>query len=163
MSGLTRIIIHWTGGGHRASFLDKQHYHFIVEGDGAVVSGNLRPEDNISVADGIYGAHTRALNTGSIGVAMAAMAGAADAPLHWGRAPLTRVQVERCCRLCADLAEKYAIPVTRRTILTHAEVFPTLGIRQAGKWDVRCLPGDTALRPAVEVGDELRRRIQALI
>ena len=163
MSGLKRIIIHWTAGGHKASVIDKEHYHFIVEGDGQIVPGIHTPEDNISVNDRIYGAHTRALNTGSIGVACAAMVGSTDSPLNWGRQPLTPAQIESMCRLVADLCEKYAIPVTRRTVLTHAEVFPTLGIKQAGKWDIRCLPGDTKLRPAVEVGDVLRKRIEALL
>lgn len=163
MTRLVRIIMHWTGGGHRASVLDKQHYHFIIEGDGKVVAGNLKPEDNINASDGKYAAHTRACNTGSIGVAAAAMAGAFDAPLSWGRAPLTPVQIESLCRCVADLCERYAIAVTRQTVLTHAEVQPTLGIRQNGKWDIRCLPGDRALRPAVEVGDVLRKRIEALL
>ena len=164
MAGLRRIIGHWTGGGHRATVLDKQHYHFIIEGDGKLVTGDKTPEDNINVSDGRYAAHTRGCNTGSIGVAMAAMTGAVDdMPLHWGRFPMTAIQIEAFCRVVADLCEKYAIPVTRQTVLTHAEVFPTLGIRQSGKWDIRCLPGDTKLRPAVEVGDVLRRRIEALL
>lgn len=163
MAGLNRVIIHWTGGGHKASILDKQHYHYIIEGDGRIVAGNLPPEANLNVNDGAYAAHTRGLNTESIGVSMAAMAGALDAPLNWGRSPLMPAQVESMCRWVADLCERYAIPVTRKTVLTHAEVFPTLGIKQAGKWDVRCLPGDTKLRDAVEVGDVLRKRITALL
>lgn len=163
MSGLTRIIGHWTGGGWKASELDREHYQFIVEDDGNVVAGIHTPEDNIRVTDGIYGAHTRQLNTGSIGVAVAAMRGAQERPLLWGDAPITVVQVDAFCRLVAQLATKYRIPVTRRTILTHAEVFPTLGIRQRGKWDITCLPGDTAVRPAVVVGDQLRTRIAELV
>lgn len=163
MSGLDRIILHWTGGGWKANDLDRQRYQLIVEGDGTVVNGIHSPEDNIRVTDGIYGAHTRNLNTGSIGVAMAAMLGAQERPFSWGRAPLTVTQIDALCRLVAGLSSKYRIPVTRRTILTHAEVWPTLGIRQRGKWDITCLPGDLAPRSAVVVGDQLRTRIAELV
>lgn len=159
MSGLVRIIGHWSGGGWKASTLDLEHYQFVVEGDGTVVEGKYSPEDNIRVTDGIYGAHTLNLNTGSIGVAMAAMVGANERPLTWGRAPLTAVQVDAFCQLLARLCMQYRIPVTRRTVLTHAEVWPTLGIRQRNKWDITCLPGDTAVRSAIVVGDELRAKV----
>lgn len=161
MTGLVRIIGHWTGGPHKATDLDRRHYHFIVEGSGAVVAGNLAPEANLSTADGAYAAHTRGANTGAIGVSMAAMAGARDAPFDWGRAPLTDAQVTAFCRLVAQLAAKYRIQIGPKTVLTHAEVFPALGIRQAGKWDIRVLPGDDRLRPAIEVGEVLRARIRA--
>ena len=42
--------------------------------------------------------------------------------------------------LVANLALHYKIPVTPQTILTHAEVQPTLGIKQRGKWDVTRIP-----------------------
>lgn len=161
MTALTRIIIHWTAGGHRASVLDKQHYHFIVQGDGTVVAGNLPPEENSNVNDGIYGRHVAKLNTGSIGVALAGMMGAQFHPFSAGGAPLTAVQLGAACRLLADLCARYKIPVTRRTVLTHAEVQPTLGVPQAGKWDIRWLPGDAGVGDAVAVGDRLRAMIEA--
>ena len=162
MTGLSRVIIHWTGGGWKASSLDLKHYQFVVEGDGTVVAGVHSPEDNIRTTDKIYGAHTLNLNAGSIGVAMAAMAGAKDRPFSWGSHPLTSLQVDATCRLAWDLCRRYRIPVTRQTVLTHAEVQPTLGIRQRGKWDIRCLPGDRAVRDAVVVGDELRAQIKRM-
>jgi N-acetyl-anhydromuramyl-L-alanine amidase AmpD len=161
MSELKRIIMHWTGGPHKATDLDREHYHFIVEGDGKVVSGKLRPEDNISTNDGIYGAHTLSLNTGSIGVSIAAMAGAHDVPFSWGSAPITETQVAALCKLVKSLCDKYGIEISRRTVLTHAEVQPTLKIKQRGKWDICCLPGDKMIRDPVKIGDILRARIVA--
>ncbi len=159
MSGLKRIIMHWTAGPHSATDLDREHYHFIVEGDGNVVHGKLRPEDNINTSDGKYAAHTLSLNTGSIGVSVAAMAGAKETPFSWGSAPITEAQVHRLCALVRTLCAKYGIPVTRETVLSHAEVQPTLRVKQRGKWDIACLPGDKVIRDPVRVGDILRAKI----
>jgi N-acetyl-anhydromuramyl-L-alanine amidase AmpD len=158
---LKRIIIHWTGGAHTASDLDKKHYHFIVQGDGSVVQGNHTPEDNIVTTDDIYGAHTRMLNTGSIGVSVAAMAGAVERPFNAGKHPITPAQVQALAALVARLCRQYKIPVSRTTVLTHAEVQPTLGVAQRGKWDIRWLPGDKAVGDAVQVGDRIRALVTA--
>ena len=63
---MKRIMCHWTGGQHRASDLDREHYHFLLEANGTVVRGNRSIVDNVSTADGIYAAHTLRCNTGSI-------------------------------------------------------------------------------------------------
>lgn len=160
MSGLVRIVVHWTGGGSRASVLDKKHYHFLYEQDGKVVAGDLPPEENIRTNDHIYGAHTRSLNTGSIGVSFCGMARAQPSPFFAGPHPLTMAQIEAGCRHIAGLAKRYGIAVDRRTILTHAEVQPTLGVKQSGKWDIRWLPGMTAIGDAVALGDRLRDLIR---
>lgn len=81
---LKRIILHWSAGGNTPSSVDREHYHFVVGGDGTVVRGVHTPEDNIITTDQIYGAHTRLLNTGSIGVAAAGMLGAV-ARTTWAR------------------------------------------------------------------------------
>lgn len=152
---LKRIIMHWSAGGHNVSQLDKDHYHFIVSGSGEVVAGKHAPEDNISTRDG-YAAHTRMCNTGSIGVAMAAMAGAGDSPFNPGLQPITETQLAAFVALVRGLAEKYGIPITRETVLSHAEVQPTLGIKQRGKWDIAWLPGMAKPGDPVEVGDKIR-------
>lgn len=161
MSGLTRIIIHWTGGAHRATPLDLKHYQFVVQGDGSVVAGIHSPEDNIRTNDGIYGAHTRMLNTGSIGVSVAAMAGAVERPFNAGRFPITAAQMPALAALVARLCRQYRIPVSRTTVLTHAEVQPTLGVAQRGKWDITWLPGMAACGDAVAVGDRIRAMVTA--
>jgi len=55
---MKRIILHWSGGTWSVSGLDREHYHFVVSGDGEVVTGDHAPEDNLSTQGG-YAAHTR--------------------------------------------------------------------------------------------------------
>lgn len=158
---LRRTITHWTGGGNRASDLDKQHYHFITEWDGNVVAGKHEPEDNIVTSDGDYAAHVLNLNKGSIGVAMAGMHRAVEQPFDAGPSPITERQFEAHCLLLAELHREHAIPVTWETCLTHAEVQPTLGVVQKGKWDLTRLPFKLDLRGALPVGDYLRERVKS--
>jgi hypothetical protein len=160
---MNRIVIHWTAGGPTANATDKRHYHFIVQGDGTVVVGNHSPAANKLIAnpqDGnSYAAHTRGLNTGSIGVAFAAMRGAVERPFSPGPSPITDAQVRAMASLVAKLCREYRIPVQRDTVLTHAEVQPTLKIAQRGKWDVTWLPGMGSAGNPVAVGDNLRKHI----
>jgi N-acetyl-anhydromuramyl-L-alanine amidase AmpD len=158
-----RIIIHWTAGGAKASGLDRVHYHFLVQQDGAVVPGTFKPEANLAPKPGAYAAHTRNCNTGSIGVAVCGMMGAQERPFKPGPAPITWPQVTIMCSLVASLCDEYRIAVTRETVLTHAEVQPTLKIAQLGKWDICWLPGWDAPRDAVATGDALRRDISAAL
>ncbi len=156
---LKRVHIHWTAGGPQASSLDRQHYHVLIEQDGTVVLGDKKPEANRNTSDGHYAAHTRAANTGAIGVGLCGMRGARDRPFSAGNSPLTWPQIEAMASVVADLCETYDIDVTRETVLTHAEVQPTLGIRQRGKWDVRWLPDMDRAGDAIEVGDRLREMV----
>lgn len=151
--------MHWDAGSHEVSQSSREHYHEIVAGDGERVLGVLRPEANENTSDGQYVPHTRALNTGSIGLAMAAMRGAMERPFSPGSHPITPVQLEVFCEMVAEYAVTYGIPNTRRTILTHAEVQPTLGIWQRGKWDITWLPGLSRPIDPVEAGDRLRAMI----
>ena len=160
---IKRIILHWTGGTHSVSAADRAHYHRIIDGDGPVHDGHLPPEENISTADGLYAAHARACNTGAVGVALAGMQGAVERPFQWGRHPLRPAQLEALAGECARLCVQYGLPVRRETVLTHAEIQPTLGIAQRGKWDITVLPGMHQPGAPVEVGDELRARIDAAL
>ena len=47
MTSLNRITIHWTAGVYRPNAIDKSHYHFLVDGDGKIINGTHKPEDNI--------------------------------------------------------------------------------------------------------------------
>lgn len=156
-----RTITHWTGGGGRASATDKEHYHTITEFDGLIVNGKHDEEDNIVTSDGDYAAHTRNLNTESIGKAMAGMMGAIEYPLSYGTAPINRVQFEAHCKDLAETHLAYGIPVTGTTCLTHAEVEPTLGVKQANKWDLTVLPFEPSIRGAIPVGDYMRSRVRS--
>lgn len=158
---MKRIIWHWTGGAHKANSTDRAAYHFLVEGDGNVVNGNLPPEANESTADGVYAAHTLNLNTDSIGIALCAMWDAQESPFDWGRAPILPAQVDALARLTADVARRYGIAIGRKTVLSHAEVERTLGVKQRGKWDIVVLPGMDAPQDAIEVGDTLREMTKA--
>jgi len=158
---MQRIIAHWSAGAWRASDLDKEHYHFIIEGTGTVVKGDHDIADNVSTADDDYAAHTRGCNTGSIGVSLACMAGAIESPFHAGKFPMTEVQWARAMDVIAELAAFYGIPVTDKTILSHAEVQPNLGIRQAGKWDFTRLAFAPEIVGAKGCGDKMRRDVRA--
>ena len=153
------IVLHWTAGGPRCSEIDKEHYHWIVQQDGRIVAGDHAPEDNLNTADGDYAAHTLGANTGRIGVSMCGMMGAVESPFSAGSAPLVEGQVEAFCGLVADLCRRYQIPVTPQTVLTHAEVQPTLGIKQRGKWDICWLPGMTAPADPIAAGNILRAKV----
>ena len=160
MTKLERIIGHWAASTYAMATESAEHYHFSIDGNGAVIPGKFKPEDNLNVADGKYAQHTYHCNTGSIGVSILAMAGAVESPFNPGRWPIKLIQQDAYVKLVAQLAKKYAIPITPQTILTHAEVQPTLGIRQKQKWDITWLPGMKRPGKAVEVGDMLRRLIK---
>lgn len=161
---MKRIILHWTAGADGVIADESRHYHFIVGRDGSIISGTHPVSANVPpLRDGHYAAHTLNCNSYSIGVSLDAMAGAVERPFSAGRYPITERQVEAMAGLVASLCRTYSIPVTRRTVLTHAEVQPTLKIAQRGKWDITWLPGMTKPGDPVAVGDVLRARIMARI
>ncbi|MBD9525194.1 N-acetylmuramoyl-L-alanine amidase [Paracoccus sp. PAR01] len=160
-TGMERIIMHWSAGTHAVSALDRQHYHYVIDGSGIVVEGDHAIEDNLGpLVSGRYAAHTLNCNTGSIGIALAGMARAVEAPFSSGPWPITEAQLAALVQLCAGLCRRYQIPVKRETVLSHAEVQPTLKIVQRGKWDIAWLPGMTKPGNPVEVGDQIRARIR---
>ena len=157
---MKRIIVHWTAGSPAPSGLDKQHYHRIIDGLGNVHDGVFPISANAGpLKSGGYAAHTLNCNTGSIGVALAAMAGAIERPFSAGKYPITAAQEKSLTSLLVKLCDEYGIPITRETVLTHAEVQPTLGIKQKGKWDIAWLPGMTQPGDPVAVGDTIRQRV----
>ncbi|MFA9232350.1 MAG: N-acetylmuramoyl-L-alanine amidase [Microgenomates group bacterium] len=162
---MNRIIMHWTAGTHTPGADDLVHYHFVIDGAGRVRPGLHYPEANSRIDHpgdtSTYAAHTLHANTGAIGVAVAAMVGARERPFYAGTYPVTKEQVAALAAHVAGLCLRYGIPVLRETVLTHAEVQPTLGILQRGKWDITWLPGDTAPSDPVFVGDKLRHMISA--
>lgn len=163
-ANINRVIVHWTAGQHRASEDDRKHYHVLVEFDARLVRGIPTIDKNdASGARTGYAAHTLNCNTGSAGVSMCGMAGAVESPFSPGSAPLTQVQWDAMTRVVSDICRRYGVPVTDRTVLTHAEVQPNLGIAQRGKWDVTRLPFDPKTVGHRAVGDLLRRQVAALM
>lgn len=137
---MKRIVIHWTAGSYAPTDYEKQFYHYLVDDKGEVHQGKYKPEDNLNVNDGKYAAHTGGGNTGSIGVAMCAMAGFKNNK-SIGNYPITPKQFESAMELCAKLCKKYNLKITPDTVLTHYE----FGIKNpktssAGKIDIVFIP-----------------------
>lgn len=161
---MNRVIVHWTAGAHRASGLDRSHYHILIEGDGKFVRGI--PSIDLNDARGVkpgYAAHTLNCNTGSIGVSLCCMAGAVESPFKAGSAPMTRKQWDTLPAVLADLCRRYSIPVTPRTVLSHAEVQGALRIKQRGKWDISRLAIDLGVIGAKACGDQFRSSTSSLL
>lgn len=160
--------MHWTGDDYERVF---PSYHFCISGfqDTWVhhthdLRANMR--DVRLRADAPYAAHTQGRNAWSLGLAVAAMRDAT--PFDFGLYPVTEAQLEALCRVAARLAAFYAVPVA--AIRTHAEAALDDGYFGAGgdesRWDIaRFAPSPRPLVPADAgtAGDELRRRIAALI
>lgn len=160
---MQRIIVHWTAGAHKASGLDRSHYHILIEADGKLVRGIPSIDLNQAPARKGYAAHTLNCNSGSIGVSLCCMAGAVESPFTAGRYPLMPRQWEMLPKVLAALCKRYGIAVTRQTVLSHAEVQETLGIKQRGKWDIARLPFDLTVHGAVPCGDLFRAATKVLL
>lgn len=158
-SGLQRVIMHWTGGKYNLIDLELNAYHVIILEDGKVVYGHNKPEANVNITSGNYAAHTRSLNSGSIGVSMDAMWGATEVPFSTGDYPLTWPQIHAMAEEVANLCDTYDIPISKWTVLTHAEVERTLGVKQRAKWDITWLPDMSKPGDPITVGNRLRELI----
>ncbi len=161
---IARVIVHWTAGTYAATTFDRAHYHILVDGEGKLVRGTPSIALNaLPRAQPGYAAHTRNCNSGSIGISLCAMGGAKEAPFDPGRYPVKAGQWATLVAAVADLCSTYGIPVTPETVLSHAEVQSTLGMKQAGKWDIARLPFAPDLVGAGAVGDKLRADVLATL
>ena len=156
-----RVICHWTGGAYDASDLDRQHYHFLIEGDGSVRRGRHPISANDRPIRGDYAPHVRGKNTGSIGVAVCCMAGARERPFDPGRFPMRREQWRRMAAVVAQLCAHYGIAVSPQTVLGHGEVEHRLQVPQRAKWDPLALPWRTDL-DLHAAGERFREEVRAL-
>lgn len=162
-AAMKRVHLHWTAGAYAANGLDQNAYHLLIDGTPKLVRGKWPISANVNCPRGAYAAHTLNANTGAIGVSICCMGGAGVTMANHGAYPLKREQWGLAVRAIADLCRFYAIPVTDKTVLTHAEVQPNLGIRQKGKWDIATLSFDRSFDTARKVGDRLRREVAALL
>ncbi len=156
---MKRIVIHWTAGTYYPSEYEKLHYHFLVDKCGVVHSGKFKPEDNEICKPKKYAMHTGGGNTGSIGVAICAMAGFKNKNCV-GNYPILKKQFESTMKLCAELANKYKINVTPQTVFTHYE----FGLKNpktssAGKIDIVFLPPYSWVTQ-YEVGSFVRAKVK---
>jgi N-acetyl-anhydromuramyl-L-alanine amidase AmpD len=158
---MQRIICHWTAGAHKASDFDRGHYHILIENDGKLVRGTPSIKLNEAPVKQGYAAHTLNCNSGSIGISLCCMAGAVEAPFKPGSYPMTQEQWDAMTSVVAELSKKYSIPITEKTVLSHAEVQGNLGIRQRGKWDFTRLAFDLSVKGAKACGDKLRAEAKA--
>ncbi|WP_375458406.1 N-acetylmuramoyl-L-alanine amidase [uncultured Enterovirga sp.] len=157
------IVVHWTAGAHEATDLDRQHYHLLIEDDGRLVRGIPTIDSNAVPIKPGYAAHTLNGNGGMIGVSLCCMGGAIPSPFSSGPFPMTRAQWDALPRVLGDLCRRYGIRVARNTVLSHAEVQPTLGIAQRGKWDIARLSFDHSVVGPLACGDIVRARTAALL
>lgn len=167
MSPMNRITGHHSAGPHKPTATDRKHYHRIVDGDGQVHAGDRAILDNAPgrpFTSGTYAAHTLNLNSGNIGLSMSCMSKA-----EWSRpracaAYPTNAQIDGFCHEAARLCREWSIPPERETLLSHAEVEITLGVRQKGKWDFDySLLGKVTSRDPVAVGDEWRQEVKRIL
>ncbi len=159
---MQRVIVHWTAGTHTASENDRSHYHILIDGSGKPVRGipSINLNEAVKTGSG-YAAHTLNCNTGSIGVSMCCMGGAVENPFSAGKYPMTREQWDAMTSAVAELCRRYSIPVTDKSVLSHAEVQNNLGITQRGKWDFTRLAFDPSVVGAKACGDKMRAEVRA--
>lgn len=159
---MNRVTWHHTGGGYEPSAVDLKAYHLLIDGDGESHEGTHAIEANApgrKLVSGLYAAHTRGLNSGNIGLAVCSMVGGV-----WDRPTASRAfpkpaQIDALVAETVRLCRVYGIIPTRSHTLSHAEVEPTLGVKQKQKWDfdycIRSVDG----RDPVAIGDELRKEV----
>ena len=160
---MKRIIIHWTAGRLQPNSTDYQHYHFLINGDGVVLKGKFPVSANeVCKTDAknnaLYAAHCGGGNTGSIGIAMCGMYTPKNTDFRNSPDTLTKVQVERCFKLIAELSKEYKIEITPDAVMTHYE----FGLKHpktssAGKIDIVYLPPYPELK-ASEIGNFIRNK-----
>lgn len=161
--GVRGVVWHWTAGANGLIELEKKAYNFLHDTKGNTYDGNATIAEQVMYdwRRGIGASHTKSMNTGWIGLSVDAMAGAVQTnPITWGSHPITWEGIDAMLEQTADLHREYGFPISRWTTLSHAEVQPTLGVKQRWKWDYVVLPGDTKSRDPVEVGDILRERLK---
>lgn len=160
--GVRGVVWHWTAGANGLIELELDAYNFLTDTQGRIYDGNSTIAEQVMYdwRRGIGASHTKSMNTGWVGISQDSMAGAKQTnPITWGSHPITWDGIDAMLEKTMDICEEYDIPVSKWTTLSHAEVQPTLGVKQRWKWDYVVLPGDTVSRNPVEVGDELRKRM----
>ena len=156
---MARVVLHWTAGAHKASALDREHYHVLVEGDGTVVYGTHPIDANAKPAREPRASHTRSLNTGSIGVSLCCMKDAVERPFSAGPFPMTVTQWQVAAEVVAELCDRYNIAVTPRSVIA-------LGVEEQCLCAPQNLDGDpnvlavTPTVPRQQVMDQFRASVQ---
>ncbi|ANJ20725.1 hypothetical protein RDp07_gp65 [Roseobacter phage RD-1410Ws-07] len=161
--GVRGVVWHWTAGANGLIELELNAYNFLHDTIGRTYDGNHTIAEQVRYdwRKGIGASHTRKMNTGWVGCSVDAMAGSKQAnPMQWGSHPITWDGIDAMLEQTADICEEYEVPISKWTTLSHAEVQPTLGVKQKWKWDYTVLPGEiNGFQDPVEIGDKLRARM----
>lgn len=158
---ISRIHWHWTAGTYAAAQRDASgHYHFVYGPEGERYIGKSIALNTVPVKAG-YAAHTLNANAGAIGLSVAGMAGAVESPFNAGKYPFTVKALHAMLEDTVTLCNRYGVPVSPRTTLSHAEVERNLGIRQRGKWDIARFPWAPGMIGAPMCGDWMRAFVTA--
>lgn len=161
-----RIILHWTGGGHRANQVDRKAYHYVVEHDGTVVQGVHPVADNMQRVWGDrYARHTGGFNSFSVGISFAGMKDAVNAR-HPGPAPLKEGQVLAGLRFAAECCAAWRLdPLNPAHVFHHREAWELHGVKGTEnhtKPDITFLPFLPELT-RTQTGPWLRARIAGFL
>lgn len=165
--GVRGVVWHWTAGANGIIEQERKAYNFLHDAKGNTYDGESTVAEQVMYdwRKGVGASHTKSMNTGWIGESLDVMAGAKENdPSTWTKYPVTWEGIDAMLMHTAEMVQEYDIPVSPWTTLTHAEVQPTLGIRQRHKWDIRVLPGEPKkLLGAQEAGDILRERLRKFL
>lgn len=153
-----KIIIHWTGGTLVPNDTEREHYHYLIgfkDNKPFLEKGNYAVEDNDNCYDGRYAQHTGGGNTGAIGIAISGMLGF-KGKHEIGKYPFNEAQYGKMCRLVAEVAYKYNIPITKDRVMTHFEFGKSHpNTSSAGKPDISFLPFNPHIK-AENIGNDIR-------
>jgi hypothetical protein len=155
-----RIFLHWSAGSHTTAY---SAYHSIALGDGSMVRHTPYSQDK--------GTHTGGANTDSVGLAIAAAAGAQERGKFGQYAP-TKAQLDAMIYDAAKLAAEWGWSegTIDSNVRTHGEwerYATRNGILDGSpqRWDLDRLRDSDPLIDASKVlsggGNELRQRIKA--
>jgi len=168
---IERIYTHWSAHDYASVF---PAYHFCVatRADGKIVVVNTHDvTENMrnvyDAPDDPYAAHTRGRNSYALGISIMAMEGAK--PENFGKYPLTEPLIDALCKVGAYLAQYYGVPVDADHIMSHAEAAVLdgyFGTAENERWDIarlRAEPRPVVPQDAIDVGEELRRRMRSFM
>ena len=167
-AGLNRIHLHWTAGDHLVTPVpgpnndEADHYNDVFDVNGKATAGIPAIDQAYYASEKRGASHTLNANTGAIGLSVACMGDASysGSVANPGKWPINWVQIDAMLKRAAAYCLMYDIKVSKWTVLSHAEVQPTLLIKQNGKWDIMVLPDNPKLvLDPVKAGDTLRKRL----
>jgi hypothetical protein len=161
-----RGILHWTGGGPRASSFDRRHYHFLFEQpEGRVIPGDLPVSANmrrVPTDPSQYAAHTGGFNSWSAGFSFCGMLSAQPGFRH-GQWPLGNTQLREGFRFIAACYYVWRLdPSNPAHLFTHSEAWTLHGVKGVSnhqKWDINELLIMRGLSPS-ETGPWIRQRVR---